>query len=49
MAKKKIIHCFTPQDGNSLLSSLSATLWFLYPHSYKEKFNILSDLFFDQI
>ena len=23
--------CFTPQDGNSLLSSLAATLWFLYP------------------
>jgi len=41
--------CFTPQDGNSLLSSLSATLWFLYPHSYKEKLNLLSNLFFDHI
>ena len=25
--------CFTPQDGNSILSSISATEWFLYPHS----------------
>jgi glyceraldehyde-3-phosphate dehydrogenase (NAD(P)) len=41
--------CFTPQDGNSLLSSLSASLWFLYPHSYKDKLNFLSDLFFDHI
>jgi len=41
--------CFTPQDGNSLLSSLSATLWFLYPHSYKDKLNFLSNLFFDHI
>jgi glyceraldehyde-3-phosphate dehydrogenase (NAD(P)) len=41
--------CFTPQDGNSLLSSLAATLWFLYPHSYKEKLDSLSDLFFDHI
>lgn len=41
--------CFTPQDGNSLLSSLSATLWFLYPHSYKDKLDSLSNLFFDHI
>ena len=26
--------CFTPQDGNSILSSIAATEWFLYPHSY---------------
>ena len=41
--------CFTPQDGNSILSSLSASLWFLYPDSYKEKLNNLSHLFFDNI
>lgn len=41
--------CFTPQDGNSILSSLSASLWFLYPHSYKEKIKLLSHLFFDNI
>ena len=41
--------CFTPQDGNSILSSLSASLWFLYPNSYKEKIKALSHLFFDNI
>ena len=29
--------CFTPQDGNSLLSSVTAIERFLYPDSYKEK------------
>lgn len=28
--------CFTPQDGNSLLSSVAATLRFLYPDNYLE-------------
>ena len=28
--------CFTPQDGNSLLSSIAITEWFLYPHSYED-------------
>ncbi len=41
--------CFTPQDGNSILSSISATEWFLYPHSYEDKVQCLSDLFFDHI
>ena len=41
--------CFTPQDGNSILSSLSASLWFLYPKLYKEKIKVLSHLFFDNI
>ena len=29
--------CFTPQDGNSLLSSISIAEWFMYPNSYEEK------------
>ncbi|RLG33514.1 hypothetical protein DRN98_03815 [Methanosarcinales archaeon] len=33
--------CFTPQDGNSILSSISATERFLYPDTYKEKLNCL--------
>ena len=41
--------CFTPQDGNSILSSISATEWFLYPHSYEDKIQCLSNLFFDNI
>ena len=41
--------CFTPQDGNSILSSISATEWFLYPHSYEDKIQCLSNLFFKNI
>jgi len=41
--------CFTPQDGNSILSSIAATEWFLYPHSYEDKIQCLSGLFFNII
>jgi len=41
--------CFTPQDGNSLLSSLAATLWFLYPDSYEERLEPIRPYFFDEI
>tara|TARA_B110000263_G_scaffold77813_1_gene67889 strand:- start:127 stop:1194 length:1068 start_codon:yes stop_codon:yes gene_type:complete len=41
--------CFTPQDGNSILSSIAATEWFLYPHSYEDKIHCLSNLFFNNI
>jgi glyceraldehyde-3-phosphate dehydrogenase (NAD(P)) len=41
--------CFTPQDGNSLLSSLAATLWFLYPDSYEEKLEPVRPYFFSEI
>ena len=33
--------CFTPQDGNSLLSSVTAVERFLYPDSYEEKVKCL--------
>ena len=38
--------CLTPQDGNSILSSISAAEWMLYPHSYEDKIQCLSHLFF---
>ena len=41
--------CFTPQDGNSILSSISAAEWMLYPHSYEDKIQCLSHLFFNII
>jgi glyceraldehyde-3-phosphate dehydrogenase (NAD(P)) len=47
--KELIGMCFTPQDGNSLLSSLSATLWFLYPDSYEERLKVLRPYFFSEI
>ena len=47
--KEIIGTCFTPQDGNSLLSSLAATLWFLYPDSYEERLAPVRTYFFDEI
>jgi glyceraldehyde-3-phosphate dehydrogenase/erythrose-4-phosphate dehydrogenase len=41
--------CFTPQDGNSLLSSVSATLWFLDADDYAERLQALQQFFFDEI
>ena len=41
--------CFTPQDGNSLLSSIAITEWFLYPHSYESKIQCLAAFFFDEV
>jgi glyceraldehyde-3-phosphate dehydrogenase (NAD(P)) len=41
--------CFTPQDGNSILSSVAAAEWFLYPHSYEDKIQCFSKFFFDHI
>ena len=33
--------CFTPQDGNSLLSSVAAAAWLLDPHTYDERLDTL--------
>lgn len=41
--------CFTPQDGNSLLSSIAATLWFMYPDSYEQKLDPVRPYFFNEI
>ena len=41
--------CFTPQDGNSLLSTIAITEWFLYPHSYDNKIQCLAPFFFDEV
>ena len=41
--------CFTPQDGNSLLSSIAITEWFLYPHSYDDKIQCLKPYFYDEV
>ncbi len=35
--------CFTPQDGNALLSSVAAALWLKYPKMYKD---LLTTYFF---
>jgi glyceraldehyde-3-phosphate dehydrogenase (NAD(P)) len=41
--------CFTPQDGNSLVSSIAAALWFLHPDSYLRRLAPLYPYFFCEI
>ena len=41
--------CFTSQDGNSLLSSLAATLWLLDPTTYEERLDPIRPYFFKEI
>lgn len=47
--REVIGYCFTPQDGNSLLSSLAATLCHLDPNGWQEKLQVLSPYFFDEV
>jgi glyceraldehyde-3-phosphate dehydrogenase (NAD(P)) len=42
-------YCFTPQDGNSLLSSVSAATRFLYPKDYEQRIQCLKPYFFDEV
>jgi len=42
-------YSFSPQDGNSVLSSIAAAVWYFYPHSYKEKLLDLDDLVFAEV
>jgi glyceraldehyde-3-phosphate dehydrogenase (NAD(P)) len=42
-------YCFTPQDGNSLLSSVAAAMWFLYPNDYEDRIQCLSPFFTDEV
>jgi glyceraldehyde-3-phosphate dehydrogenase (NAD(P)) len=41
--------CFTPQDGNSLLSSLSAAAWLLAPDDYERRLQIVKPYLFDEV
>ncbi|UCF13325.1 MAG: hypothetical protein JSW06_03460 [Thermoplasmatales archaeon] len=41
--------CFTPQDGNSILSSISAVERFLYPDSYEEKLKCLGAFLLQEV
>ncbi|MFQ5669920.1 MAG: hypothetical protein ACE5HD_05300 [Acidobacteriota bacterium] len=41
--------CYTPQDGNSLLSSVAGTSWFLDPERYNERIQCLKAYFFDEV
>jgi glyceraldehyde-3-phosphate dehydrogenase/erythrose-4-phosphate dehydrogenase len=41
--------CFTPQDGNALLSSVAATLWYLYPEGFEERIAVLAPYLFREV
>ena len=41
--------CFTPQDGNPLLSSVAAATWFMYPETYEDKIQCLVPYFFQEV
>jgi len=41
--------CFTPQDGNSILSSITAAERFLYPESYEDKLRCLGALLLQEV
>jgi glyceraldehyde-3-phosphate dehydrogenase (NAD(P)) len=42
-------YCFTPQDGNSLLSSVSAATWLLYPDDYEDRIQCLKSYFYNEV
>ena len=41
--------CFTPQDGNSLLSSVAAVAWFLDPAGYAKHLEFARPYLFDEV
>jgi glyceraldehyde-3-phosphate dehydrogenase (NAD(P)) len=40
---------FTPQDGNPLLSTVAAMLWYLNPDELDERINVLRRYLFSEI
>jgi glyceraldehyde-3-phosphate dehydrogenase (NAD(P)) len=41
--------CFTPQDGNPLLSSVAAAAWFMDPEEYEDRIQCLGQYFFQEV
>ena len=42
-------YCFTPQDGNSLLSTIAVTTSYLYNNSFDDKIQCLKPYFFNEV
>lgn len=42
-------YCFTPQDGNSLLSSISAATWLLYPDDYEKRIQCMRPYLYQEV
>lgn len=47
--RKVVGFCYTPQDGNSLLSSVAGTLRFLHPEGFEQKLETLRPYMFREI
>ncbi len=41
--------CYTPQDGNSLLSSVAATLWYLHEDGFEDRIDVLRPYLFPEV
>ena len=41
--------CFTPQDGNPMLSTLAATLWYLYPDGFDDRMDVIRPYLFKEV
>jgi hypothetical protein len=41
--------CFTPQDGNALLSSVAATLWYLHPEGFEKRIDAIRPYLFREV
>jgi glyceraldehyde-3-phosphate dehydrogenase/erythrose-4-phosphate dehydrogenase len=41
--------CFTPQDGNPMLSTLAATLWYLYPDGFDGRLDVIRPYLFKEV
>jgi glyceraldehyde-3-phosphate dehydrogenase (NAD(P)) len=47
--KNIVGYCFTPQDGNSLLSSVAATEFLLYPDEWQERMTVTDKFRFAEV
>lgn len=47
--KRVVGYCFTPQDGNSLLSSVAMAVRYLHPDSWEEKLRLFDQYLFDEV
>ena len=47
--KRVVGYCFTPQDGNSLLSSVAMTMRYLYPKDWETKMKVFDQYLFREV
>jgi glyceraldehyde-3-phosphate dehydrogenase/erythrose-4-phosphate dehydrogenase len=47
--KEVVGFCFTPQDGNSLLSSVAGAIWLMDPERYNDRIQVLKRFVFREI